>query len=688
MPENHSGTRQGQEIVVQKMEPALWMRTYGALCHPLHPWEPMAQAPFGASWCRLAPGEATVLHNHHEGETFYITRGAGVLTGDTSSTTVTVGDAIYLPPLACHSLRNASESEELWFLAIFWPDAQRLRDRVAERAERAEREPTAVQRPRVIIIPAPPTPNGDFHLGHLSGPYLGADALARFRRLQGDEVFLVTGTDDHQTYVVTRSWRDEMPSAAVADRFASILDETLHAARIGLTPLIRPLTSQLHAETVKRFFRRIYDNGHFVAREVDAPFCEPCGRYLFGGYVEGHCPSCGAASDGTICERCSHPNDCIDLIDPRCTRCETLATRRRLTRLYFPLEPHRGWLIDHLDDVAMAPRVRSLCRRLLERPLPEIAVTHPTDWGIPVPVDGLGDQCIDVWLEMGAGYLAAAHAAAGAHSWRSLWNDPATQVIHCFGFDNSFFHVLYIPALLAAHDPDTALPHALITNEFLFLEGEKFSTSRNHAVWARELIAASCVDAVRLYLAWNRPEAEPTSFSRPAYEIFTATELVGRWDGWLAALGRRLVRHAALAADGAETWSRDHEIFYGQVAAIADRCAACFRVDAFALQEAARALSDLVRVTARFGTLMEHLAGVPGAEDHERTSLALELTAAKALAIMAWPLMPDFAEWLWRALGLSATPMTWAEATTVFPYGVTDMQVGAYFGPRTSHPSP
>lgn len=668
------------EIVIQRLEPSHWERMYGALCHAVQPWQPRAEAPFGASWVRLAPGEATQLHNHHEGETFYIARGAGVIGEAATTAPVAAGDAIYLPPLASHALRNTSETEELVFLAVYWPDARQLRDRIAERAGAR----SSARGSRVFILPAPPTPNGDFHLGHLSGPYLGADALARFRRLCGDEVFLVTGADDHQTYVVTRSWRDAAPALAVADRFASILDDTLGAARIALTPLLRPHTSALHTATVTRFFRQIHDNGHFTLREVDAPFCEPCGAFRFGGYVEGRCPACGASCDGAICERCSHPNDGIDLIEPRCTRCQAATGARRLRRLYFPMEPHRGWLLEHLDEIAMAPRVRRLCRNLLADRLPDIAVTHPTSWGIPVPVEGLGEQCIDVWLELVAGHIAAAQAAAasGPGPWRSPWHDGDAQIIHCFGFDNSFFYALFLPALLVAHDPATVLPRALISNEFLLLDGEKFSTSRSHAVWARDLIAASCADAVRLYLAWNRPETEPTTFTRADYDRFTAGELVGRWDGWLTALGERIARHAGLAADGAESWSTDHEVFHAHVVSLVERCTASYRLEGFALQDAARTLSELVRITARFGHATQHLAGLPGCEDAVRTSLALELTAARALAVIASPIMPEFAGWLWGALGLSGTAMTWADATVIFPYGVTGQRIEAYFAPR------
>ncbi|HEY0475969.1 MAG TPA: class I tRNA ligase family protein [Kofleriaceae bacterium] len=678
MSETDSAAR--RDIVIQRLDPAGWTRSYGVLRQAIQPWAGRAEAPFGLAWCRLAPGEASMLHNHHEGETFYIASGAGVLSGVDTTTPVTAGDAIFLPALAGHSLRNTSDRDELQFVAIYWSDVGQLRDRVSERTATA---PTGAGPRRTLIIPAFPTPNGDFHLGHLSGPYLAADALARFRRLQGDDVCLVTGTDDHQTYVVTRSWRDGRPPHEVADHFASVLDDTLRTARIEPSLSIRLHGSAVHAAAVARFFRRIYDRGHFVAREVDAAFCERCDMVLFGGYIEGRCPSCGGASDGSICERCSHPNDCIDLVEPRCTRCTTPASRRRIARLYFPLEPHRERLRAHLDRVAMVPRARSMCQRLLERRLPEIAVTHPTRWGIPVPVEGMADQRIDVWLEVIAGYLSAAETAAGAAAAPVRWNDPGTEIIQCSGIDNTFFHGLYFPALLAAHDPSTALPRAVISNEFLLLEGEKLSTSRSHAVWARDLIAESCADAVRMYLAWNRPEIEPTTFSRHAFEAFTATELVERWDGWLAALGARLERHAGFAADGAESWSGDHERFYAQLVRAVDRCAACYRVDGFTLQEAARAACDVVRIAARFGAAMHHMAGVAGADDAVRTSLALELTAAKAVAVVASPLMPDFARWLWGALGLSATPMTWAEATTIFPYGVAGMQVGAYFAPRT-----
>lgn len=653
---------------IKKFHPEAF--AYGVPSQYLFPWEGVADTPFGSMWCLVPPGETVKAHKHHEGETYIVAYGRGEMEVDGERVEVGPGDAVYMDPFHTHTMRNTSGSEDLLFLAVWWEDMRHA----AGHGEQLASERHARRPKRVLITATPPTPNGDLHVGHLSGPYLGADVHRRYLQMRGVEVRYVSGADDHQSYVPLKAHRMGTTPREVADRFAGQIEETLASANIELDLFVRPKTSAHHVEVVRKFYRALYDKGAFVAREKPGLWCATCEKYLFEAHVSGKCPHCGAGSDGSACEQCGWPNDCVDLVDPVCKYCGGKPATRPFRRLYFPLDRYREQLREHYRSVRMSAHLRSLCLQMVED-LPEIAVSHVADWGIPVPVPGFEDQRIYVWMEMAPGFLAAteellAREAPGA-SWEDWWKDGEHALVQFFGFDNGYFHGVLFPALWIAYDPAINLARSFVTNEFLRLDGAKFSTSRGHAIWGQEILQKVPADVLRFYLAWSGPEREQTNFTLAGMEETVGRELVERWQAWLRDLGARVERQFGGVAPWSGAWTDEHEEFFLALKGTAAEVAASYEAESFSPGRAVRQLAELVRLARRFAQAESYWARVPKGKEELRNAFALELAAARALALLAAPVMPGFSARLWQALGYEAPagPLPWEEVPQFLPGG-------------------
>ncbi|HEX4700794.1 MAG TPA: class I tRNA ligase family protein [Pseudonocardiaceae bacterium] len=511
-----------------------------------------------------------------------------------------------------------------------------------------------------VVTAAPPTPNGDLHLGHLSGPYSGADIYVRAARLRGRVGYYVTGSDVHQSYVPTKAARDKVEPLALAEGFADEIGRIFAHAQFVPDSYVRPWRTPRHQELVLEFFARLHERGALVERTEPAAYCETCERYLFEAHLTGKCPHCGSTADGNSCENCALPNAVTDLVGAACNGCGGEPTTRPFRRLVFPLSAYADRLRAWHAETVLSPQLAALCADLLARGLPDIPVSHPTDWGIPMPVPGFTDQRIYVWAEMLPGYfaeVAEALAASGRDpaDWRVVWNDPDTEIVQFFGYDNGYFHTLLQPALLMAYDPDLRLPTALLTNEFYQLGNSKFSTSRRHAIWAGDLLAAVPADVVRFVLARDRPEGERTSFGWARFHELADGELAGLWQGWLGDLLARIDR----AADGRVPELGAPTGPAREMLAVLDRishdCAHAYSATGFSPRRATRLLTELVHCARDFAAGQRRTKD--GADPVTAgAALAAEAAAARTLAQLAAPVMPAFAGRLWTALGEVGTP--------------------------------
>lgn len=536
----------------------------------------------------------------------------------------------------------------------------------------------------LLVTATPPTPNGELHLGHLSGPYLAGDVYRRHQaRSAGTLVAYVSGIDDHQSYTEARAVRDGRTAAQVADHYGGLIERAWSDTAIGFDLLGHPRRSGRHAELTREVFTALHKHGDIVARTRPLPYCSTCDRWAYEAYVTGACPHCGTASCGNSCEVCGLPNDCADLADAHCTICGDPCELRNCERLYLQLEPQRKTLELFWGQVRMGGHLRALCHRIAEGTLPEIAVSHPADWGLTVPVPGFTEQRIYVWFEMATGYLAAAQELDSLRPGTDAWRGGG-RTVQFFGYDNGWFHAVLFPAIMKAYDPALTLPAAFVSNEFYRLDGLKFSTSRQHAIWLLDALRDIPADHLRIHLCWNRPSAAQTSFTWPQFTTFLREDLLARWYRWLSDLGRR--RAAAASRPGDADLACQRLPLAPSAAVLEERCAEMLRrIDAaycaedFSPRRALQLLDQLVRDAAELGDHHEHLRGLAGLHGEFVAAVRAELAAATALAAGLYPIAPVMAQQLWSALGHSgavadhdwrqalATPLTAGELAAGCP---------------------
>jgi methionyl-tRNA synthetase len=535
-----------------------------------------------------------------------------------------------------------------------------------------------------IVSGAPPTPNGDLHLGHLSGPYSGADIYARARRLLGQDAVYLVGSDIYQSYVPMKALQLGVDADTLAKGFDDEIRALFSAMDFSVAGYVRPQESRLHQQMVREFFATLHERGRLEERTEECLYCESCARYLHEAHLTGCCPHCGDDDcDGNLCEVCAWPNAVVDLVGPRCNHCGQAPVRREFTRLVFPLSQYGNQLREYHRSVIMSPQLETLCQAMLDAGLPDIPVSHPTDWGSPMPVPGFGEQRIFVWAEMVPGYfaeLAEALASAGEDpsGWRNRWD--RSETVQFFGWDNGYFHALLHPALMMAYDDGLRLPAAFVTNEFYLLDSAKFSTSRRHAIWGTALLGIAPSDCVRFALAHDRPQFARTNFTFDRFRSLVDGELAGTWQPWLDGFFQRLATHCGGVVPGLTGATGSQERFAAGLATLAGDCLAAYGIDQFSPRRAARCLRELVARAAEFAAGQQRCLATSGSLAQRRTAVAAEAQAVKLLAQLSAPLMPGFAAALWRALGMDGMP-AWDDLA-VLPEGqVARMVSGAFFQP-------
>ena len=672
---------------VQHLDPEKFLQAYNVDLQLLYPWEGVVEPPFGAAWAVLAPGESTKLHQHQEGETFFVMRGSGTMKVDDESTTVNPGSVVFQRPFHQHVLTNTSETEELMFLTVWWEDRQLWSQKAMTEGPEAKTEPEAPR--RLMVTSAPPTPNGDLHLGHLSGPYLSADYYTRYKRLRGVDAYYACGSDDHCMYVERMGQQIGLPGPEAGARFVSAIKETLEMAGIDMHVFMDPDESAHFESLVLELFESLKSRGEIVEREGPAPYCETCDRYLFEADITGLCPHCKEGVTGNTCEACGRINDCIDIVDSRCTACDNAPVSRNYKRWIFPLSRWAEKLTEYHTNTSMNAHLRSFCERLIADGLPDVTISHVSDWGIRVPGSdpAYADQTLYVWFEMAARYLAyAEHLSenAGAEGgYGRFWRSDEAEIVQFYGFDNSFYYAVMLPAIYMAFDEELRSPTAFVLNEFYRLDGLKFSTSRGHSILGRKLLADVPRDVARFFLAYSCPEREETNFTMAEFEETVERELVRGIQPWLRGVAEKIRDECGGEVPATGDWTDEHLHFYRELEKTIAETAEAYEAKTFSPQRATRLLGELVRMARRFGRAEMHWKGVEERSQERRTGLALELVAAKVLAVLASPIMPDFSARLWSDLGYEELigPGSWESTPTWVPAGNNLGELGADYFP-------
>ncbi|MCD8174184.1 MAG: methionine--tRNA ligase [Alistipes sp.] len=380
---------------------------------------------------------------------------------------------------------------------------------------------------RYLVTSALPYANGPVHIGHLAGVYVPSDIYVRYLRLRGKDVVWVCGSDEHGVPITIKARTEGVTPQDIVDKYNAMIKDSFEKLGISFDIYSRT-TSPVHAQTASAFFRTLYDKGEFTEQTTMQYYDEEAKTFLADRYVTGTCPHCqNDRAYGDQCEKCGSTLNPTDLINPRSTITGSAPVMRETTHWYLPLDRHeaflREWILEgHKEWKA---NVYGQCKSWLDLGLQPRAVSRDLDWGIPVPVEGAEGKVLYVWFDAPIGYISATKELT--LRWEKYWKDPETKMVHFIGKDNIVFHCIVFPAMLRAHG-DFILPENVPANEFLNLENDKISTSRNWAVWLHEYLEEfpGKQDVLRYVLCANAPETKDNDFTWRDFQARNNNELV------------------------------------------------------------------------------------------------------------------------------------------------------------------
>ena len=387
---------------------------------------------------------------------------------------------------------------------------------------------------RTTVTAALPYANGPVHIGHLAGVYVPADIYVRYLRLKGRQVAFIGGSDEHGVPVTIRARKEGITVQQVVDRYHELIKDSFR--RFGISfDIYSRTTSPTHHKLASDFFRKLYDEGKFVEKVSEQFYDEQTGHFLTDRNIRGECPRCHAADAyGDQCEKCGATLSPEELINPYNAETGNPLVKRATKHWYLPLDQYQPWLEQWIlqDHKEGRSNVYGQCKSWLDGGLHPRAVTRDLDWGIPVPVEGAEGKVLYVWFDAPIGYISNTKELCDAQpekfgSWETWWKDPETRLVHFIGKDNIVFHCIVFPSMLKAHG-GYILPDNVPSNEFLNLEGNKISTSKNYAVWLNEYLdeMPGRQDELRYVLTANAPETKDNDFTWADYQARCNNELV------------------------------------------------------------------------------------------------------------------------------------------------------------------
>ena len=387
---------------------------------------------------------------------------------------------------------------------------------------------------RTTVTSALPYANGPVHIGHLAGVYVPADIYVRYLRLKGEEVLFVGGSDEHGVPITIKARKEGVTPQDIVDRYHTIIKKSFEDFGIQFDIYSRT-TSKTHHKLASDFFKTLYENGDFLEQTSEQYYDSEAAQFLADRYITGKCPHCDNENAyGDQCEKCGTSLSPTDLIGPKSAISGSVPVMRETKHWYLPLDKHEIWLREWIlsGHKEWKPNVYGQCKSWLDMGLQPRAVSRDLDWGIPVPVEGAEGKVLYVWFDAPIGYISNTKELCDEQpekygTWEKWWKDPETRLLHFIGKDNIVFHCIVFPAMLKA-EGSYILPDNVPANEFLNLEGDKISTSRNWAVWLHEYLEdfPGKQDVLRYVLTANAPETKDNDFTWKDFQARNNNELV------------------------------------------------------------------------------------------------------------------------------------------------------------------
>ena len=532
---------------------------------------------------------------------------------------------------------------------------------------------------RTLVTSALPYANGPVHIGHLAGVYVPADIYTRYLRLKGEEVLFIGGSDEHGVPVTIRAKKEGITPQDVVDRYHNIIKDSFEGFGISFDVYSRT-TSQTHRELASDFFRKLYEEGKFVEMESEQYYDEGEQQFLTDRNIRGECPRCHAADAyGDQCEKCGATLSPDELINPYNADSGNKLVKRKTSHWYLPLDQYQPWLEQWIlnDHKEWRSNVYGQCKSWLDTGLKPRAVTRDLNWGIPVPVEGAEGKVLYVWFDAPIGYISNTKELL-PDTWEQWWKSEDTRLVHFIGKDNIVFHCIVFPTMLKAHG-DYVLPDNVPSNEFLNLEDDKISTSRNWAVWLNEYLVdfSGKQDVLRYVLTANAPETKDNNFTWKDFQARNNNELVAVYGNFV---NRALVltkKYFDGKVPAAGEFSDYDKSIIEEFVNVKDRVESL--LDQYKFREAQKEAMELARIGNRYLAETEPWKLAKTDLTRVATILNLSLQLVANLSIVFEPFLPFSSKKLREMLNLAEFEWASLGSISLLPEGHTLGEVGLLF---------
>jgi methionyl-tRNA synthetase len=508
---------------------------------------------------------------------------------------------------------------------------------------------------RYTITAALPYTNGPIHIGHLAGVYVPADIYARYQRLQNKDVAFICGSDEHGVAITLKAKKEGTTPQEVVDKYHNIIKKSFADFGISFDNYSRT-SAEIHHQTASEFFKKMYDAGQFIEEVTEQLYDEEANQFLADRFVTGTCPKCGnEEAYGDQCEKCGSSLNATDLINPRSVISGNKPILKETKHWFLPLDRYedflREWiLVDHKKD--WKPNVYGQCKSWIDDGLRPRAVTRDLDWGIPVPVEGAEGKVLYVWFDAPIGYISSTKewAEKEGKNWEDYWKDENTKMLHFIGKDNIVFHCIIFPAMLKA-EGSYILPDNVPANEFLNLEGNKLSTSKNWAVWLHEYLEdfPNQQDVLRYVLTANAPETKDNDFTWADFQARNNNELVAIFGNFINRVLVLTDKYYGGIVPEPATFSEIDEQTLNELKAYPAVIASS--IERYRFREAQAELMNLARLGNKYLADEEPWKTIKTDEARTKTVMFVALQIASALAVLSEPFLPFTSQKLKQMLG-------------------------------------